>query len=92
MAVAASFVCSVARTRCPVSAACSVIAAVSASRTSPTMMTSGSCRRTWRSASAKSIPIFGWTATWLNASTTISIGSSMVTTLTSGVATVRSAA
>ena len=52
MALAASLVCSVASTMWPVSAACRAISAVSASRTSPTMMTSGSCRSTWRSASA----------------------------------------
>ena len=41
----ASRVCSVVKTRCPVSAALSAICAVSRSRISPTRITSGSCRR-----------------------------------------------
>ena len=39
-----SLVCSVAITRCPVSAALRAISIVSSSRISPTKMTSGSCR------------------------------------------------
>ncbi len=50
------------------------------------MMTSGSWRRMWRSAFAKSMPILGWTAVWLNSSITISIGSSMVVMLMSRLA------
>ena len=42
MALGASLVCSVEITRCPVSAACTAISAVSRSRISPTMMMSGS--------------------------------------------------
>ena len=41
--LAASFVCMVEKTRCPVSAVCMVISAVSKSLTSPTIITSGSC-------------------------------------------------
>ena len=44
-ALAASLVCSVLNTRCPVSDAWMAISAVSRSRISPTMMTSGSWRR-----------------------------------------------
>ena len=44
IAVGASLVCSVERTRWPVSAASIAICAVSRSRISPTMMTSGSAR------------------------------------------------
>ena len=44
IAVGASFVCSVERTRWPVSAASTAIVAVSESRISPTMITSGSAR------------------------------------------------
>ena len=46
----ASSVCSVESTRWPVCAACIAIFAVSASRISPSRMTSGSCRRIDRSA------------------------------------------
>ncbi len=53
MVSAASSVCSVEKTRCPDSAACNATCAVSASRSSPMRMTSGSCRRTRRSACAK---------------------------------------
>ena len=48
--VAESFVCSVEKTRWPVSAACTAFCAVSSSRISPTMMMSGSWRRIVRSA------------------------------------------
>ena len=41
---AASVVCRVVNTRCPVSAAAKAILAVSGSRISPTTMTSGACR------------------------------------------------
>ena len=41
----ASLVCSVLKTMCPVSDACTAISAVSRSRISPTRILSGSCRR-----------------------------------------------
>ena len=49
----ASFVCSVPKTRCPVSAAVSAAEIVSVSRISPIRITSGAWRRTRRSASVK---------------------------------------
>ena len=64
--VGASFVCSVDRTRWPVSAACNAVLR-SPSRISPTMMMSGS----WRSTCAapwRSHVDFGCTCTWLNSS------------------------
>ena len=64
----ASLVWSVVSTRWPVRAAWTAWVAVSASRTSPTMITSGSCRSTWRSASAKPVPVLGLAAIWLNSS------------------------
>ena len=48
----ASSVCSVEKTRWPVSAASSPVSIVSKSRISPTRMTSGSCRSALRSACA----------------------------------------
>ncbi len=80
----ASFVCSVESTRCPVSAACTALSAVSPSRISPTITMSGSWRSTVRSVEAKVMSICGRTCTWLKSSNTISIGSSIVTMLTSG--------
>ena len=53
MAVAASLAWSVDNTRCPVSAALAAVWAVSASRISPTTMTSGSARRIDRRPAAK---------------------------------------
>ena len=50
MVSTASRVCSVEKTMCPVSAACSAVVMVSRSRISPTRMTSGSWRRLARSA------------------------------------------
>ena len=47
----ASMVCSVEKTRLPISAAVSAAETVSKSRISPMRMTSGSWRTTWRSAS-----------------------------------------
>ena len=84
----ASLVCRVESTRWPVSAAWTAFSAVSASRISPTMMMSGSWRRMWRSAAAKVIPTLFCTAVWLKVGFTISMGSSMVVMLTSGVASV----
>ena len=86
MAEGASLVCSVESTRWPVSAAWIAISAVSRSRISPTMMMSGSCRISARTPSAKvrSSPVC--ICIWLNAGSTISMGSSSVQTFTSGVA------
>ena len=59
----ASWVCSVAKTRWPVSAAVSAVAIVSRSRISPRRITSGSWRSAPRSASAKLVasgPISRW--------------------------------
>ena len=75
---AASLVCMVEKTRWPVSAAWDAYCAVSPSRISPTIMMSGSCRKMWRSAAAKVMPILLLIAVWLNSSYTSSIGSSMV--------------
>ena len=86
----ASLVCSVESTRWPVSAACTAISAVSRSRISPTMMMSGSCRSSVRTPFAKSTPIDGCTCIWFSAGSIISIGSSIVQTFTSGVASWRS--
>src|SRR5829696_9160731 len=49
----ASWVCSVPKTRCPVSAAVTASAMVSRSRISPTSITSGSCLKTCLRAWAK---------------------------------------
>ena len=86
IAEGASFVCSVESTRWPVNAAWIAISAVSRSRTSPTMMMSGSCRMSVRMPLAKSTPRPGWTCIWLNDGSTISIGSSTLQTFTSGTA------
>ena len=51
--LAASIVCSVESTRCPVSAASMAISIVSRSRISPTRITFGAWRSAARSASAK---------------------------------------
>ena len=61
----ASLVCRVEKTRWPVSAAWMAYWAVSLSRISPTMMTSGSWRRMWRRAAAKVIPTLSCTSVWL---------------------------
>ena len=50
------------------------------------MMMSGSCRSNARTPSAKLRSILWWTCIWLKLGSTISIGSSIVQTLTSGVA------
>ena len=54
------------------------ISAVSRSRISPTMMTSGSCRTMERSPLANVSPIFGRTAIWLTPLSWYSTGSSIV--------------
>ena len=74
----ASFVCSVERTRWPVSADSTAIRAVSASRISPTMMMSGSARSIDRRPWAKPRPAFRLTWIWLIPSSWYSTGSSIV--------------
>ncbi|MNW08282.1 hypothetical protein D3C71_2050420 [compost metagenome] len=86
MALGASLVCSVESTRWPVSAAWIAISAVSRSRISPTMMMSGSWRISARTPLAKLRSMLCCTCIWLKAPSIISIGSSMVQRLTSGVA------
>ena len=61
---AASIVCSVEKTRWPDSAACSAVCAVSASRSSPIRITSGSWRSTRRSAWAND-SVSSPTSRWL---------------------------
>ena len=74
----ASFVCSVERTRWPVSADSIAILAVSPSRISPTMMTSGSARSIERRPLAKVRPAFRFTWIWLMPGSWYSTGSSIV--------------
>ena len=74
----ALFVWRVESTRWPVSEASMPMAAVSWSRISPTMMTSGSARRKARRAAANVKPILGWTWTCRSPSCVISTGSSAV--------------
>ena len=61
--------------------------AVSRSRTSPTMITSGSARTIERSPAAKVRPVFGLTCTCLTPSSSYSTGSSTVMIVLSGVLT-----
>src|SRR4051812_13885138 len=78
---AVSLVCRVAKTRCPVSATVRANRMDSRSRISPTSSTSGSSRRTLRSASGKlavSVPTSRWLTADILWSWTYSIGSSMV--------------
>ena len=77
----ASLVCSVVKTRCPVSEARTAISAVSASRVSPTSTTSGSCRSTWRRPLANVSPILGFTWICAMPGRRYSTGSSIVITL-----------
>ena len=81
----ASLACSVVSTRCPVSADSIAILAVSVSRISPTITTSGSARSIARRPVAKVRPVFGFTWTCLIPSSSYSTGSSTVTTVRSGV-------
>ena len=81
MVLAAPWVCRVPSTSWPVSAAVSAIPIDSGSRNSPISTTSGSCRRMWRSASAKdgvSVPISRWCTSDRLDVCTYSIGSSIV--------------
>ena len=80
----ALFVWSVLKTRWPVSDASTPVLAVSKSRISPTMITSGSARRKARMAAAKSKPILDWTWTCLRPYWVISTGSSAVQIFRSG--------
>ncbi len=68
------------------SAAWIAMSAVSRSRISPTMMMSGSWRISARTPVAKVRSISGCTCIWFRRGSIISIGSSMVQTFTSGVA------
>ena len=61
IAPTASLVCKVVNTKCPVKAALTAVSAVSASRISPTMITSGSWRKIARNPAAKVIPAASWT-------------------------------
>ena len=83
-AAGASFVCSVESTRWPVSAASIEMRAVSPSRISPTMTTSGSERRIERSAVAKVRPARALIWICLIPPSRYSTGSSTVITLISG--------
>jgi hypothetical protein len=74
----AELVCSVLITRWPVSEASTAMRAVSSSRISPIMMTSGSARRKVRMAAAKVQPMRALTCTWRSPSCVISTGSSAV--------------
>ncbi len=60
------------------------VSAVSASRISPIMITSGSCRKMERSPLAKVSPARTFTCTWLTPGTWYSTGSSTVTMFFSG--------
>ena len=85
IAVGASFVCSVERTRWPVSAAWTAIWAVSRSRISPTMITSGSARIMERRPPSKVTPALGLTCICLMPVSSYSTGSSIVMMFFSGV-------
>ena len=79
---AALLVCSVEKTRCPVSAAVIAVCMVCQSRISPTMMTSGSCRNMFLRASLKlgaSVETSRWETAALPSAKRNSIGSSIVT-------------
>ena len=84
MAPGASLVWRVEKTKWPVSEARMEISAVSKSRISPTMITSGSWRSVLRRAPAKVRPISARVCTWLAPGTSYSIGSSIVTMRMSG--------
>ena len=86
------FACTVVSTRCPVSAACTAMEAVSGSRTSPTMIVSGSWRRMERRPRAKVSPFFSFTGTWVTPAISYSTGSSMETIFASDDAISESAA
>ncbi len=75
---AASLVCNVEKTKCPVRDACMAILAVSLSLISPTIITSGSCLKMDFSPLWKSYPCFSLTWVWLIPFIWYSIGSSIV--------------
>ena len=83
----ALLVCRVDMTRWPVSDASMAMCAVSLSRISPTMMMSGSARRKARMAAAKVRPMRGTIWIWRSPWWVISMGSSAVQILFSGVLT-----
>ena len=83
-ALGASLVCSVLSTRWPVSADSTAICAVSRSRISPTMITSGSARIIERSPVANVSPARRLTGIWVMPSSWYSTGSSIVTMFFSG--------
>ena len=76
--LSASLVCSVEKIRWPVRAERMAMSAVSASRISPTKITSGSWRRIDRRPVAKVRPRLGLTGIWLMPESSYSTGSSMV--------------
>ena len=84
-AIGASFVCSVESTRCPVSADSIAVWAVSRSRISPTISTSGSLRSIERRPRTNVTPAAGFTCTCLTPSSSYSTGSSIVISVLSGV-------
>ena len=84
-AIGASLVCRVLSTRWPVSADSIAICAVSRSRISPTMITSGSALTIERRPAGKLRPAFTFTWTCLMPSSSYSTGSSIVTIVLSGV-------
>ena len=86
----ASFACSEVSSRWPVMAASSASTAVSASRVSPTTITSGSCRKSDRSACANPRPAEGFTCTWTTPGSRYSMGSSTIRMLVSGRVILRS--
>ena len=92
IAEGASLVCSVESTRWPVSADSTAIRAVSASRISPTMITSGSARTIERSPAANVRPCFAATCSCVRPSISYSTGSSTVMMFFSGVFSICSAA
>ena len=77
-ALGASLVCSVESTRWPVSAASTAMCAVSRSRISPTMITSGSARSIERRPASKVTPAFGAICICLMPAMRCSTGSSIV--------------
>ncbi|CAI8366260.1 MAG: Uncharacterised protein [Hyphomonas sp. TMED17] len=82
-APAAEFVCTVDKTGRPVAANSNATLAVSRSRTSPTITTSGSCRKMARKVAAKVRPTLWCIWVWLIPGRPYSIGSSSVMTLRS---------
>jgi hypothetical protein len=84
IALGASLVCRVLKTRWPVSEALTAISAVSLSRISPIMMMFGAWRRIERRAALKVSPMSARTCTWLMPAIWYSTGSSTVMILRSG--------